>query len=133
MKNDKVKKAYKVVLDDDGIINLYSHEVIHDPELNTRLAEMIESDVNFILNRDPRKTYHLIVDLTSIERGGHASSKARKTYNRIAANSQIKKFAIIGGSVFARTVAVFIIHAAGKGEKMKWFTTREECLNWLRK
>jgi len=129
---DKLNKAYKVFLDDNRIINIVSLKVIKDPELNTHLAELIELEVNSILNKNPGNTFHLIVDLSSIGKGGYASSKARKIYNRISANSQINKFSIVGGSVFARTIAGFIIRAAGKGGNMQWFATRDECLNWLR-
>ena len=133
MKSDgELKQAYEVFLDDDGIVNLVSLEVIRDPESNTRLAELIHQDVMRILDEDPRKKYDLIVNLLPIGKGGYASSKARKTYLQISSHDQIRRFAIVGGSLFARTMAGFVIRAAGKGGTMRWLAGREEAVEWLK-
>jgi hypothetical protein len=130
--NEELEQAYEVFVDDEGIIHLVSLKVVREPEANTRLAEWIEQDVMGILNKDPHGQYNMLVNLLPIGRGGYASSRARKIYLRISSDRQIRRFAIVGGSVFTRTMAGFIIRAAGKGRNMKWFAGQEEAVRWLK-
>jgi hypothetical protein len=103
-----------VFVDDEGMLNLVTLGVIKEPESNTRQAELIEQDVMRILEEGPHKAYDMIVNLLPLGRGGYASSKARKIYLQISSHRQIRRFAIVGGSVFVRTMAGFFIRAAGK-------------------
>ena len=132
MKSDQeTKQAFDVFVDDEGILNLVTLEVIREPKSNTRLAELIQQDVMRILDEDPHEKYGMIVNLLPIGKGGYASSRARKIYLQISSHKQIRRFAIVGGSVFVRTMAGFFIRAAGKGEHMRWFADREEAAKWL--
>ena len=128
----EIGHAYDVFVDDEDILNLVTLGVIREPESNARQAEMIQHDVMRILNRDPHKQYDMIVNLLPLGKGGYASSRARKIYLQISSHRQIRRFAIVGGSVFVRTMAGFFIRAAGKGEHMKWFINREDALEWLK-
>jgi len=85
-----------------------------------------------ILDEDPKRSYDILVDLLPVGKGGHASREARKIYAEISSHSRTQKFAIAGGGTLARTLAKFIIHAAGKGRSMKWFTDKEGALEWLK-
>lgn len=127
----ELKQAYQVFVDDEGIINLVSLQVIREPESNTHLAELIQRDVMRILDDNPNKDYTMIVNLLPVGKDGYASSKARKIYLKISSHDQMKKFAIVGGSVFARTMAGFVIRAAGKGQTMRWLAGRDEAVEWL--
>ena len=133
IKSDKeLGQAYNVFIDDNGIINVVSLKVIREAESNTRLAELIQRDVWEILNQDPQKRYDMIVNLLPVGKGGYASSKAQRLYARIASHIQINRFAIVGGSIFVRTMAGFIIRAAGGDKTMKWFASGEEAIKWLK-
>ena len=133
MKSDQeIKRVFEVFVDDEGILNLVTLGVIKEPESNTRQAELIRQDVMRILDEDPHKEYDMIVNLLPLGKAGYASSRARKIYLQISSHRQIRRFAIVGGSVFVRTMAGFFIRAAGKGEHMKWFINREDALEWLK-
>ena len=133
MKSDQeIRQAFDVFVDDEGILNLVTLGVIKEPESNTRQAELIQQDVMRILDKDPHKEYDMIVNLLPLGKAGYASSRARKIYLQISSHRQIRRFAIVGGSVFVRTMAGFFIRAAGKGEHMKWFADREDAAKWLK-
>ena len=133
MKSDQeLKQAYNVFVDDEGMLNLVTLEVIRGPESNTRQAELIRQDVMTILDKDPHREYDMIVNLLPLGKAGYASSRARKIYLEISSHRQIRRFAIVGGSVFVRTMAGFFIRAAGKAEHMKWYAGEQEALEWLK-
>jgi hypothetical protein len=133
MKSDQeIRQAYDVFVDDEGLLNLVTLGVVKEPESNTRQAELIQQDVMRILDEHPHKEYDMIVNLLPLGKAGYASSKARKIYLQISSHKQIRRFAIVGGSVFVRTMAGFFIRAAGKGEHMKWFAGEQEALEWLK-
>jgi hypothetical protein len=130
--DQEIEQAYDVFVDDEGLLNLVCLGVIKEPESNTRQAQLIQQDVMTILDRDPGREYDMIVNLLPLGKAGYASSRARRTYLQISSHRQIRRFAIVGGSVFVRTMAGFFIRAAGKGEHMKWFADREDAVKWLK-
>jgi hypothetical protein len=73
----------------------------------------------------------MLVDLLSIGKSGYASSKARSKYVQMSSSAKVLRFAIVGGNVLIRTMAGFIIRAAGRGDSVRWFDDREEALAWL--
>ena len=110
--NTDLNNAYQIFVDEKGVLNLVTLKSIEEPNQNTRLAELIEKDFLEILNGEKNKKYNMIVNLVPVGKGGYASSKARKIYARMSANTKINKYAIVGGNVFNRTLASFIIRAA---------------------
>lgn len=70
----------------------------------------------------------MMVDLS---RQTKISSGARKQMAEISRPFHVNKFAFIGASVFIRTVANFIMVAAGQ-KNAKHFATEEEALKWLK-
>lgn len=60
------------------------------------------------------------------------SSKARKILAKAVAHESIRKYAMVGSSVFLRTVTNFILTAAGQTNARN-FATDEEALAWIRK
>ena len=65
--------------------------------------------------------------LIDIEQSQEFSSVARKIWVKFLQNSKIKKTAIFGGNVFVRTLASFVIAAAGKAN-IKFFETEQQAL-----
>ncbi len=59
------------------------------------------------------------------------SSEARKIWVKFLQNPKIKKTGIFGGNVFVRTLASFVI-AASQKKNLKFFTTEEEALEWIK-
>lgn len=65
-----------------------------------------------------------------IEQSQQFSSAARKIWVKFLQNQKIKKTAIFGGNVFVRTLASFVIAAAGKAS-IKFFGTEKEAIDWI--
>lgn len=68
--------------------------------------------------------------LIDIEQSQQFSSAARKVWVKFLQNQKIKKTAIFGGNVFVRTLASFVIAAAGKAN-IKFFETEQQALDWI--
>lgn len=68
--------------------------------------------------------------LIDIEQSQEFSSAARKKWVKFLQNPKIKKTAIFGGNVFVRTLASFVIAAAGKAN-IKFFETEQQALDWF--
>ncbi len=133
MKSIDILKAFKVFVDKDGILNLHFLRDIAEPAADILMSQLIENEILKILNKDPGKIYNALVDLSFEDRSKMVTSKSRKTYIRVSQHKQLDKIAIVGGSVFIRTVAGFILQTAGKSKKMKWFNNKEKALKWLKK
>ncbi len=69
----------------------------------------------------------VLIDLKS---STEFSSAARKVWVEFLKDDRIIKTAIFGGNVFVRTLASFVIAAAGK-DNIRFFTTEGEARDWL--
>ena len=70
-----------------------------------------------------------IIDLSELIR---ATAKARKILAEVTAHPSIRKYALVGASIFLRTVANFIIAASGQ-KNARHFATEDEAIAWIRK
>jgi len=132
MKSDQeLRETYRIFVDDEGILSMLCLSEVRDAESNTRQAELRYQDVLAVLDEDPERSYNMIANLKPLGKGGHASSKAKRIYLRLASLRQIERFAIVGGSILLRTMSRFILRAAGKGGSMRLFASREEAVEWL--
>jgi hypothetical protein len=84
------------------------------------------------LNNSPEQKFPLGVLLPTGYKRGYAPSKSRKMYSEMAKHPQIGRIALIGGSTFIRTATRFIVTAAGKSKKMRWFAEEEKATEWLK-
>lgn len=105
----------------DGIVH-YTITAPVDEEEAMRLDVLGEEFIN-----KGEASYVLI----NIEQSKEFSSSARRAWVRFLQNPKIKKTAIFGGNVFVRTLASFVIAAAGKAT-IKFFETEEQAREWLR-
>jgi len=80
------------------------------------------------INREHPEKLDWIMDLSGMTK---ATSKARKVMAEVAADPDIRRHALIGASVFIRTVANFISAAVGQ-KNVRHFATEEEALQWIR-
>lgn len=71
---------------------------------------------------------YVIIDL---RRYMDFSASARKILVEFLQNDKIKKTAFFGGNVFVKTLAAFVIAAAGK-KNVKFFDTEENALAWFK-
>lgn len=117
---------YKVWVDDSGIIRgAIIGEHTKEDALN------IIRDLDEYLNK-VHDNGLVLIDMTKT---GRPSSEARKVHamNIKNENEKFKKAAFFGATVMNRVLANFIIKASGRGDKVRYFNTKEEAIVWLKK
>ena len=85
-------------------------------EVMLKFFDMVEGKVN------------LLIDLN---KAGKHSSQARKIVKEFAEHGKVGKAAVFGLHPVAKVLASFIMGASQKGD-MRFFTTKEEALAWLK-
>jgi len=101
------------------------HYLISAPVDDKEASQMSKEGTRFLENKDASM---VIIDL---KQSTQFSSEARKIWVKFLQNLKIKKTAIFGGNVFVRTLASFVI-AASQKKNIKFFTTKEEALEWIK-
>jgi hypothetical protein len=69
-----------------------------------------------------------LIDLSQMTK---VTSRARRILVEASGHRSINKYALVGASIFIRTVANFIAAAAGQ-KNARHFATEEDALAWLR-
>ena len=69
-----------------------------------------------------------LIDLSQMTK---ATSKARKILVEVSGHPSINKYAFAGASIFVRTVANFVLAAAGQ-KNARHFATEGQALRWLK-
>jgi len=95
--------------------------------LDEETARQIKEETDKI-RRARQEKLDWLIDLSQMTK---ATSRARKILVEITADPSINKYAFVGASIFIRTVANFIVAAAGQ-KNAKHFSTEELALNWMR-
>ncbi len=122
VKKQNRKKA-KINLNKDGIL-VYIEQV---PALSEEDA--IENKEKVLaIAKDMKKPKRLLLDLTDIEM---PTSRARKHLAEMTKKTNWDKLGIFGVNIAIRTMAKFILSAAGL-KNFKFFDTRDEALKWLK-
>jgi hypothetical protein len=91
--------------------------------------QIVEEELQIIRKENNGKPTPVLVDNEKVKA---ISSEARKAFAASADFDEIGKVAIVGGSIFIRTVANFIFRMSKSAEKMRFFSNQEEALQWLR-
>ncbi len=78
---------------------------------------------------DSGEASFILIDLQ--QQSSKFTSAARKIWVKFLQNTKIKKAAMFGGNIIVRTLASFVIAAAGK-KNIKFFVAKEEALKWLK-
>lgn len=95
------------------------------------IAEAFVSDLQpYIDNASPQKPLYLLSGEAATPQ---ASRGARQKFVGIMKNPAIAYIAITQGNPFIKVLTTFIVKAAGRGEVINFFSTEEECLQWLQK
>jgi hypothetical protein len=134
MKSEKeLEQALKISVDKDNIINLAILELQPNLDDQDIFAKLIDRAISKILDENPQKRYKLSVNVIAEEKGKRFSVNSRKIAVKIVSDERLSKIAVIGSNIISKVIVNFIIKAAGKGGKMKWFTEKEEnqALKWL--
>ncbi len=105
----------------DGIV----HYIISAPVDDKEAFQISHGGVEFL---EKQNASIVMIDL---RQSTQFSSEARKIWVKFLQNPKIKKTAIFGGNVFVRTLASFVI-AASQKKNIKFFTTEEDALEWIR-
>ena len=105
---------------DERIVFYYINSDVDEEEAN-RIAQIGMKCF------DEGRADYVLIDLRA---STEFSSAARKVWVEFLKDDRIKKTAIFGGNVFVRTLASFVIAAAGK-KNIHFFLTEEEAREWL--
>lgn len=134
MKSDEeLKQTIEVFVDENDILRGALLKELKEPADDARRLELMEKAVLEILNKNPQKNYKAFLNILPLGKGRVlVSSGTRKVWGRLASKKQIKKCAVIGLSIFLKTVSSFIINLVGRSEDIKWFSDKEEALEWLK-
>lgn len=119
----------KVWVGKDGIVNVETAKITDEKEIEQLLEEMEK-----IIGKMPGKAKVLInlTITTNIIRSSQFRKKTVERVKKIAKDPGFEKAALFVGNLVMRTIASFIIAAAGL-QNVKIFPTREEALKWLKK
>ncbi len=131
-KEEELRQKFKVFVSEEKIIILVFFDVEMNTERSIDFTKLISRDVNNILNKDPKKKYHGIVDISAVKgKIANIPGSVRKIYADMMFHNQMKKIAIIGSGIFYEVVVNLIIQATGKKKGIRWFKTREEAIEWF--
>ncbi len=130
MQDDLIKQTFSVSTGTDNLITIDFKKVV-EPEDTTRLAQLVEDAIFEILNKDPNKTYNALLDISAIGGSYYLSPEAKNIYLNLAKLRQLKKSALVGNNTFIELFVNLAVSAAGKDMNFKWFSKREEALNWI--
>ncbi len=122
---DKIMKKFEnhTVWWDDEVGVVYIKSV---GDLDEQAARFLVLEIEKIADEHGGQI-NLIGDLSQRKK---ITSKARKITVEIISHPIFNKIALVGASIFTRTVANFIISAAGN-VKAQFFPTQEEALQWI--
>jgi hypothetical protein len=135
MKSEKeLEQALKISVDKDNIINLAILELQPNLDDQDVFVKLINKAISEILDKNPQKRYKLLVNIIAEEKGKRFSVNSRKIAVKIVSDERLSKTVVIGSNIVSKVIVNFIIKAAGKDGKMKWFTKKEEnqALKWLK-
>ena len=121
---------FKVV---DSIIVLKFISPIEDVYENNRSSELIIQKINEILDKNPKKSFNWLIDLTTVGKMKNMPSQSRKNYAELGKDKRIKKIAVAGGGVVVKTITNFIVRLTGRMNDFKWFDDTNSALVWLKK
>jgi len=117
--------AYKVWLDDDGIIKGI---LLGDQDKES--TENVITEVNTLLSKE-NCIGSVLIDMSQT---GRPSSESRRLHaNNIRSNPKnLRKLALYGASTMNRVMANFIIKASGRVDMVRYFKTEKEAIEWLK-
>ena len=92
-------------------------------------AIWIREQANQIMENRANKTCWC-VDLTQMKTAYDV--KSRKNFVQLSHDDRIEKMAIITTSTITKTVVNFVMKAAGKSHRSKFFSIEDEALKWLK-
>jgi len=94
-------------------------------DLDEEAARYIKHEIERIADEHGDQS-NWIIDLAQRKK---TTSRARKVLAEIASLPRVSKYAIFGASTFTRTIANFIISAAGNANA-QFFSSEEEAIRW---
>lgn len=135
MKSDEeIRKTFKMLIDEDGIINLSIFKMEKEAEDNSRVIELIRDDFFKIFNENPGRNFKVLVDMSpvgTINRYGFAP-QTRKIGVELMGKDQIEKGALVTSSIFIKTVIDFMVVLTKKRNYIKIFLNKEDAFAWLK-
>jgi hypothetical protein len=119
-KNEAVSPNDNKIWCKDNIV----YYIISAPVDEKEASRLSNCGIEFIEKKSASKV------LINLKQSTQFSSEARKIWVEFLKHQKIEKTAILGGNVFIRTLASFVI-AASKKKNIKFFITEEKAMKWL--
>lgn len=115
----------RLIVEDDIIYNFF------EGSMTLEMIEQNESELDQAIEKQRllNKKVLILLDISTLD--GH-SAEARKSGVDWIHKSQFDKYAILGGSIYLKYLANFIIQATGKSDQMKHFDNKDDAVEWLR-
>lgn len=111
---------------EDGVIFIKQCGTIDEVEAK----EIVDEELRLIKEKNSGRRTPVMVSLDEAE---SVDSGARKVFAEANKLDVFERVAMVGGTIFIRTVANFIFRMSGKQDKTKFFVNKEEALIWLKK
>lgn len=135
MANDeKIKETFEVSVDKDSkiisIIFLKGFEI----EDSIRRSELVREAVFEILDKSPNVQYKAFINLIDLKgKGGGdlACPESKEIYRQIVQDKRLGQVAILLSNPVLEILGGLVAKSANAGEKVKFFSNKEQALNWL--
>jgi hypothetical protein len=132
LSEQELKNTFKLTVEEGNIVAATFSELLSEDESN-RQAKVVVASVEEIFNSNPKSEFSFLVDLTPLKvQPSFLTSNSRGIYEEFANNKQLGKVAIVGANLFYKVATNFLMSASRRGRDIKWFSTKEEALVWLR-
>ncbi len=109
----------------DGIVYIDAPERIDEDVAH----DIVDAELQMIREKNGGKPTSMIVDNSQTK---YVSSEARKLFAETADLDEVKRVAMVGGSIFVRTLANFVFRMSKSETKMKLLATREDAIAWIK-
>jgi hypothetical protein len=127
-----LKKTFKLVVEEANIVAVTFSELLSEDDSNQQ-ARIVVGSVEEVFNKNPKLEFGLLVDLTPLKvQPSFLTNDSRAIYEEFAQNKQLRKVAIVGANLFYKVATNFLMSASRRGRGIKWFSTKEEAVTWLR-
>lgn len=121
-------KDFDILLD-GNLITVTYYNSPEDPEENTKLALLVKSKVDEIL--DKGGDYSIIMDASRLEES-HITDESNHIYREVAYDPRIKKAGVVGLDDKIPKVWKFVAPVARTLSKVNWFSNIEEAKMWCK-
>jgi len=133
MSLEEIEKTVILKKEVGNLISVTFTQYLAEQE-SSEQANLVVGKIEEILKNNPEIGFNLIFDLSPIKiLPSFITNESQEKYRGLAEHKQVRKVAIIGANLFFKVATNFLMTASRRGTSIKWFSNREEALNWFSK